>query len=43
MRDYVNLNELLVLSNMESYIAVLIGKGMDQKERMIELIKLAMQ
>ena len=43
MRDYVNLNELLVLSNMESYIAVLIGKGMDQKERMIELIKLAMK
>ena len=43
MRDYVNLNELLVLSNMESYIAVLIGKGMDQKERMIELRKLAMK
>ena len=26
---------------MESYNAVLIGKGMDQKERMIELRKLA--
>ena len=34
-------NELLVLANMESYNAVLIGKGMDQKERMIELRKLA--
>ena len=28
---------------MESYNAVLIGKGMDQKERMIELRKLAMK
>lgn len=35
------LNELLVLANMESYNAILIGKGMDQKERMIELRKLA--
>ena len=26
---------------MESYNAILIGKGMDQKERMIELRKLA--
>ena len=26
---------------MESYNAVLIGKGMDQKERMLELRKLA--
>ena len=41
MRDYASLNELLVLANMESYNAVLIGKGMDQKERMIELRKLA--
>lgn len=41
MRDYASLNELLVLSNMESYNAVLIGKGMNQKERMIELRKLA--
>lgn len=28
MRDYASLNELLVLANMESYNAVLIGKGM---------------
>ena len=41
MRDYASLNELLVLANMESYNAVLIGKGVEQKERMIELRKLA--
>ena len=41
MRDYANLNELLVLANMESYNAILIGKGMEQKERMVELRKLA--
>ncbi len=41
MRDYASLNELLVLSNMESYNAVLISKGMEQKERMTELRKLA--
>ena len=41
MREYASLNELLVLANMESYNAVLISKGMEQKERMIELRKLA--
>lgn len=41
IRDYASLNELLVLANMESYNAVLIEKGMEQKERMIELRKLA--
>ncbi|WP_341493744.1 KilA-N domain-containing protein [Mesomycoplasma ovipneumoniae] len=41
IRDYASLNELLVLANMESYNATLIGKGMVQKERMIELRKLA--
>ena len=41
IRDYASLNELLVLANMESYNAILIGKGMEQKERMIELRKLA--
>ena len=41
MRDYASLNELLVLANLESYNAVLISKGMEQKERMIELRKLA--
>nr|WP_308544895.1 KilA-N domain-containing protein [uncultured Sneathia sp.] len=41
MRDYASLNELLVLANMESYNAILIGKCVEQKERMIELRKLA--
>ena len=41
MRDYASLNELLVLANMESYNAVMIGKGMGPKERMIELRNLA--
>lgn len=41
MRDYASLEELLVLANMESYNAILIEKGMDQKERMIELRHLA--
>lgn len=39
--DYVGLNELFVLTNMESYNAVLISKGINQKERIIELRKLA--
>ena len=41
MIDYASLNELLVLANMESYNAVLIGKGIEQKERMVELRNLA--
>ena len=41
MGDYASLNELLVLANMESYNAILIEKGMVQKERMIELRNLA--
>lgn len=41
MSDYASIEELLVLANMESYNAVLIEKGMDQKERMIELRNLA--
>ena len=41
IRDYASLNELLVLANMESYNAILIEKGIEQKERMIELRKLA--
>ena len=41
MRDYASLNELLVLANMESYNALLISKGIEQKERMIELRALA--
>ena len=41
MRYYASLEELLVLANMESYNAILIEKGMNQKERMIELRHLA--
>lgn len=41
IRDYASLNELLVLANMESYNAILIEKGVEQKERMVELRKLA--
>ena len=41
MREYASLNELLVLANMESCNAVLISKGIKQKERMIELRNLA--
>ncbi len=41
MRDYTSFNELLVLANMESYNAILIEKGLEQKERMIELRNLA--
>ncbi len=41
IRDYASLNELLVLSNMESYNAIMIEKGISQADRMIELRKLA--
>nr|DAY08723.1 MAG TPA: hypothetical protein [Caudoviricetes sp.] len=40
MRACANLNELLVFANMESYNAVLIGKKIDWKERMVVLRKL---
>ena len=41
MRDYASLNELLVLANMESYNAILIEKGLEQRDRIIELRNLA--
>ena len=41
IRDYASLEELLVLANMESYNAIMIEKGMNQKDRMIELRNLA--
>ena len=40
-RNEAGLNELLVLANMESYNAILIKKGVEQKERIVELRKLA--
>lgn len=43
MRDAVTLNQLLVLANLESYNAVLINQGKNQKERIDLLRQLAMQ
>ena len=43
MRDVATLNQLLVLANLESYNAVLIGQGKNQKERMELLRKLVLQ
>lgn len=43
MRDVATLNQLLVLANLESYNAVLINQGKDQKERMELLRQLVVQ
>ena len=43
MRDGATLNQLLVLANLESYNAVLINQGKNQKERMELLRQLAVQ
>lgn len=43
MRDVATLNQLLVLANLESYNAVLISQGKNQKERMELLRQLALQ
>ena len=43
MRDVATLNQLLVLANLESYNAVLINQGKNQKERMELLRQLAVQ
>lgn len=43
MRDAATLNQLLVLVNLESYNAVLINQGKDQKERMELLRQLTVQ
>jgi len=43
MRDVATLNQLLVLANLESYNAVLINQGKNQKERMKLLRQLAVQ
>lgn len=37
IRDYANLHQLTVLSNLESYNAIMINKGMDKPTRLIEL------
>ena len=43
MRDAATLNQLLILANLESYNAVLINQGKNQKERMELLRQLAVQ
>ncbi len=43
IRDIATLNQLLVLANLESYNAVLINQGKNQKERMRLLRQLAIQ
>ncbi|SDX81073.1 KilA-N domain-containing protein [Eubacterium barkeri] len=43
MRDDANLNQLLVLSNMESYNSVLIEQGKTQSERLVLLRDLAVK
>ena len=43
MRDMATINQLLVLVNLESYNAVLINQGKNQKERMELLWQLAVQ
>lgn len=41
IRDYATLVQLVVLSNMESINALLIGQGLSQSDRLIQLNKVA--
>lgn len=41
IRDYADINQLLVLANLESYNAVLISQGKSQSERLVSLRDLA--
>lgn len=41
IRDYATLEQLVVLSNMESINALLIGQGLSQSDRLIQLNKVA--
>ena len=43
IRDNANLNQLLVLANMESYNAILIGQGKTMSERLVLLRELAIR
>ena len=43
IRDYATIQQLLVLANLESYNAVLIGQGKTQGERLRLLRELAIQ
>lgn len=41
IRDYASINELICLSNMENINAVMIEDGLNQKECLIKLNKIA--
>jgi hypothetical protein len=41
IRDYADLHQLTVLSNLESYNAIMINKGMDKQVRLAELTQTA--
>ncbi len=41
IRDYATLEQLVVLSNMESINALLIRQGLSQSERLVQLNKVA--
>ena len=43
IRDYATINQLICLANMENLNAVFINKGMNQRERLTELNKIAIQ
>lgn len=43
MRDYVSINELICLSNMENINAVLINDGISQRDRLTKLNRIAIQ
>ena len=43
MRDYASINELICLSNMENLNAVFIQEGLEQKDILIKLNKIAIQ
>ncbi len=43
IRDYATLNQLLVLSNMENYNAIMIDQGKPQSERIVSLHDLAVK
>ncbi|WP_244834658.1 KilA-N domain-containing protein [Clostridium sp. BJN0001] len=41
IRDYATIEQLIVMANLENMNANFIGKGLDQKQRLIELNKIA--
>ena len=41
IRDSASINELIIISNLESYNATLIHEGLEKKERFIKLQKVA--